>query len=282
MTKMVLDRNWIKNWEFFFFGTTMETPRQLTWIETEVIKRLLKNGRRHGEGTFSKVYLLRAGDRRAVAKIYKKKRFLPAMVKEAEALAALSGVPRVSTLFGVGKNPVTMITSCGGRSLYKLILRGQLSKYQAVHIGLQVAESVRLIHLRGWTHNDLKQDNIVVTRNCDLWDATLIDFGSAVRIGKAVYRKDKTGHINFPHIAPELFKGRGTSSASDVYSIGYLLASLIAQEDRNKEISLLIERAMIYNPEDRISVDDLVQRLRDVRFDILLDIVTEHLSALKI
>ncbi|XP_076029291.1 uncharacterized protein LOC143018077 [Oratosquilla oratoria] len=260
----------------------MEKPPELTWIESEVLKRLLKNGRRHGEGTFSKVYLLQAGDRRAVAKIYKKRRFLPAMVREAEALAALSGVPRVPTLFGVGRNPVTVITSCGGRSLYKMIHRRQLSKYQAVDIVFQVAESVRLIHLRGWTHNDLKQDNIVVKRNCDLWDATLIDFGSAVRIGKGVYSKNRTGHITFPHIAPELFKGRGTSSASDVYSIGYLLASLIAQEDQNEEISLLIARAMTYNPEDRISVDDLVQKLRDVRFNVLLDIVTKQLSSLKI
>ncbi|XP_076028936.1 uncharacterized protein LOC143017854 [Oratosquilla oratoria] len=279
---MALYRNLIKNWEFFFFCTTMETPPELTWIDAEVIKKYLKNARRHGEGTFAKVYTVPAGNMRVVAKIYKKRRFLPAMVREAEALAALSGVPRVPTLFGVGRNPVTLITSFGGRSLYKLIQRGQLSKYQAVDLVFQVTESVRLIHYRGWTHNDLKQDNIVVTKNCDLWNATIIDFGSAVRIGKAVYSKDRTGHITFPHIAPELFKGRGTSSGSDVYSIGYLLASLIAHEDRNEDISLLIKRAMTYNPEDRISVEDLVQKLRDVRFNILLDIVTEQLSSLKI
>ncbi|XP_076037533.1 ribosomal protein S6 kinase 2 beta-like [Oratosquilla oratoria] len=279
---MALDRNVIKNWELFFLCTTMEKARELTWIETEVIQRHLKNGRRHGEGTFAKVYLVPVGDTRVVAKIFKKRRFLPAMVHEAEALAALSGVPRVPTLFGVGRNPVTLITSCGGRSLYKLIQRRHLSKYQAVDIVFQVAESVRLIHLRGWTHNDLKQDNIVVEKNCELWSATLIDFGSAVRLGKAVYSRDRTGHITFPHIAPELFKGRGTSSGSDVYSIGYLLASLVAQEDRNEDISLLISRAMTYNPEDRLSVDDLVQKLRDVRFNILLDIVTEQLSSLKI
>ncbi|XP_076029239.1 sperm motility kinase X-like [Oratosquilla oratoria] len=278
---MALDRNLIKNWEFFFFGTTMEKAPELTWIETEVIKRHLKSARRHGEGTFAKVYLVPVGDRRVVAKIYKKRRFLPAMVKEAEALAALSGVPRVPTIFGVGRNPVTLITSFGGRSLYKLLQRGQLSKYQAVDLVFQVTESVRLIHHRGWSHNDIKQDNIVVERNCDIWDATLIDFGSAVRIGKAVYSKNRTGHITFPHIAPELFKGRGTSSASDVYSIGYLLASLIAHEDRNEDISLLIARAMTYNPEDRISVEDLVQKLGDVRFNILLDIVTEQLSSIK-
>ncbi|XP_076029304.1 aurora/IPL1-related protein kinase 2-like [Oratosquilla oratoria] len=279
---MALDRNWIKNWELFFFGTTMEQQRELNWIQTEVLKRLLKYGRRHGEGTFAKVYLLQAGDRKAVAKVFRKRRFLPAMVREAEALAELSGVPRVPTIFGVGRNPVTLITSYGGRSLYKLNQRRQFSKYQAVDIVYQVAESVRLIHHQGWTHNDIKEDNIVVKRNCDLWDATLIDFGSAVRIGKAVYSKNRTGHITFPHIAPELFKGRGTSSESDVYSIGYLLASLIAQEDRNEDISLLIARAMTYNPKDRISVDDIVQKLRDVRFNILLEIVTEKLSALKI
>ncbi|XP_076029464.1 uncharacterized protein LOC143018172 [Oratosquilla oratoria] len=279
---MALDRNWIKNWELFFFGTIMEQQRALTWIEAEVLKRLLRNGRRYGEGTFAKVYLLQAGDRRGVAKVFKKRRFLPAMVKEAEALAALSGVPRVPTLFGVGRNPVTLITSCGGRSLYKLIQRRQLSKYEAVDIVYQVAESVRLIHHRGWSHNDLKVDNIVVKRNSDLWDATLIDFGSAVPIGKGVYSKNRTGHITFPHIAPELFKGRGTSSGSDVYSIGYLLASLIAQEDRNEEISSLIASTMTYKAEDRISVDDLVQRLRDVRFNILLDIITEQFSELKI
>ncbi|XP_076029657.1 uncharacterized protein LOC143018266 [Oratosquilla oratoria] len=260
----------------------MEKTPELTWIDTEVINRYLKNAGRHGEGTFAKVYLVPVGDTRVVAKIFKKKRFLPAMIKEAEALAALSGVPRVPNLFGVGRNPVTLVTSYGGRSLYKLIQRGQLSKYQAVDLVLQVTESVRLIHLRGWTHNDIKQDNIVVTRNRDLWNATLIDFGSAVRIGKAVYSKDRTGHITFPHIAPELFKGRGTSSESDVYSIGHLLASLTAQEDRSEEISLLIKKAMTYKPEDRISVNDLVQKLRDLRFNILLDIVTEELSSLKI
>ncbi|XP_076049780.1 serine/threonine-protein kinase pim-1-like [Oratosquilla oratoria] len=177
--------------------------------------------------------------------------------------------------------PVTLVTSCGGRSLYQLTQRGQLSKYQAVDLVLQVTESVRLIHLRGWTHNDIKEDNIVVTRNRDLWNATLlIDFGSAVPIGKAVYSKDRTGHIAFPHIAPELFKGRGgTSSGSDVYSIGHLLASLVASEEhRSEEISILIERAKTYKAEDRISVDDLVQRLRDLRFNILLDIVTQTMS----
>ncbi|XP_076038783.1 tyrosine-protein kinase Yes-like [Oratosquilla oratoria] len=279
---MALDWNVIKNWELFFLCTTMENARELTWIDTEVIQRHLKNGRRNGEGTFAKVYLVPVGDTRVVAKVFKKRRFLPAMVHEAEALAALSGVPRVPTLFGVGRNPVTLITSCRGRSLYKLIQRRHLSKYQAVDIVFQVAESVRLIHLRGWTHNDLKQDNIVVEKNCELWSATLIDFGSAVRMGKAVYSSNRTGHITFPHIAPELFKGRGTSSGSDVYSIGYLLASLVAQEDRNEDISLLIARAMTYSPEDRLSVDDLVQKLRDVRFNILLDIVTEQLSSLKI
>ncbi|XP_076029372.1 tyrosine-protein kinase yes-like [Oratosquilla oratoria] len=260
----------------------MEKPPELNWIETEVIKRHLRKARSHGEGTFAKVYLVPAGDTRVVAKVFKKKRFLPAMIKEAEALAALSAVPRVPTLFGVGRNPVTLVTSYGGRSLYKLIQRGQLSKYQAVDLVLQVTESVRLIHLRGWTHNDIKEDNIVVTRNRDLWNATLIDFGSAVHIGKAVYSKGRTGHIAFPHIAPELFKGRGTSSESDVYSIGHLLASLTAQEDRSEEISLLIKKAMTYKPEDRISVDDLVQKLRDLRFNILLNIVTEELALLKI
>ncbi|XP_076069909.1 uncharacterized protein LOC143041763 [Oratosquilla oratoria] len=279
---MDLDRSLIKNWEFFFLSTTMKDTPELTWIETEVIQRHLRNARRHGEGTFAKVYLVPVGDTRVVAKIFKKKRFLPAMVKEAEALAALSGVPRVPTIFGVGRNPITLITSFGGRSLYKMIQRRQLSKYQAVEIVFQVAESVRLIHQRGWTHNDIKLDNIVVERNHDLWNPTLIDFGSAVRIGKAVYSKNRTGHITFPHIAPELFKGRGTSSGSDVYSIGYLLASLVAQEDRNEDISLLIKRAMTYNPQDRISVEDLVQKLRDVRFNILLDIVTQQLSSLKI
>ncbi|XP_076029004.1 ribosomal protein S6 kinase 2 beta-like [Oratosquilla oratoria] len=278
---MALDMSLIKNWELFFLCTIMEEARELTWIETEVIQSHMKNARRYGEGTFAKVYLVPVWDTRVVAKIFKKRRFLPAMVKEAEALAALSGVPRVPTLFGVGRNPVTLITSFGGRSLYRLIQRRQLSKYQAVDIVFQVAESVRLIHLRGWTHNDLKEDNIVVEKNCDLWSATLIDFGSAVRMGKAVYSKNRTGHITFPHIAPELFKGRGTSSGNDVYSIGYLLASLIAQEDRNEEISLLIARAMTYNPEHRISLDDLVQKLRHVRFNILLDIVTEQLSSLK-
>ncbi|XP_076062447.1 tyrosine-protein kinase Yes-like [Oratosquilla oratoria] len=200
----------------------MEKPSALTWLHPEATKELLENGRRLGEGTFSAVFAISVGDMKVCAKIFKDKNSLPLMVEEAEAFAALSGVPRVPTLFCVTETPVGFVSSFGGHSLMKLIDRKQLSRCQAVDMGLQVAESVRMIHLRGWTHNDVKDDNVVVKRKGDLFEATLIDFGNTVRIDEVVYSRNSTGHITFLHVPPELFQGHGTSSKSDVYSVGYL------------------------------------------------------------
>ncbi|XP_076029839.1 tyrosine-protein kinase Fgr-like [Oratosquilla oratoria] len=279
---MVLDRNLRKNLGIFFLCTTKENTPALVWLHPEVTKELLENGRRLGEGTFAVVYVISAGDSKVCAKIFKSKDYLPSMVEEAKALAALSGVPRVPTLFCVAENPVTLVTSFGGHPLEKLVLRKQLSRCQALDIGLQVAESVRLMHLRGWAHNDLKVDNVVVKKEGDRFSATIIDFGNAIRIGEVIFGRDRTGHISFPHIAPELFQGQAASSKSDVYSLGHLLASLIAKEDRNDELSFLIARAVTYDEEDRLSINALVQRLHEIHFTIFMDSLADMFSALKI
>ncbi|XP_076062442.1 uncharacterized protein LOC143037774 [Oratosquilla oratoria] len=259
----------------------MEKPAALTWLHPDTAKELLKIGRRLGEGTYATAFLISGVDKKVCAKIFRDRASMPSMVKEAEALTILSGVPHIPTLFCVIENPVGLVTSFGGCSLMKLIYRKQLSRCQAVDIGLQIAESVQMIHELGWTHNDIKYDNVVVKNNGFLLEATLIDFGNAARIGKVTCGTDSSAHITFPHIAPELFQGQSNSSKSDVYSIGYLLATIIPQEDQNEEVSLLIARAMTYNVNDRLSIDVLVQLLRGIHFNIFVGTIGDLFSALE-
>ncbi|XP_076062444.1 tyrosine-protein kinase Fgr-like [Oratosquilla oratoria] len=259
----------------------MEKPAVIDWLEPDAAWELLRNGRRLGEGSFATAFLISVGDMKVCAKIFRDKASLPSMVEEAEALAVMSGVPHVPTLFCVTENPVGLVTSFGGRSLMKLIDRERLSRCHAVNIGLQIAESVQMIHQRGWTHNDIKDDNVVVKKNGFLLEATLIDFGNAARIGEATYGTDSITQITYPHIAPELFQGQTNSSKSDVYSIGYLLATIIPQEDQDEEVSLLIARAMNDNVDHRLSIDVLVQELREIHFNFFVGTIGDPFSALE-
>ncbi|XP_076062443.1 uncharacterized protein LOC143037775 [Oratosquilla oratoria] len=259
----------------------MEKPTAFAWLGPDATRELLKNGRRLGEGTFATAFLISGVDMKVCAKIFRNKASLPSMVEEAEALTAMSGVPHIPTLFCVTENPVGLVTSFGGCSLMKLVYQKQLSGCQAVDIGLQIAESVQMIHQRGWTHNDIKYDNVVVMKNGFLLESTLIDFGNAARIGKVTCGTDSSAHITFPHIAPELFKGQSNSSKSDVYSIGHLLATIIPQEEQNEEVSLLIARAKTYNVDHRLSIDVLVQVLRGIHFNIFVGTIGDLFSALE-
>ena len=84
------------------------------------------------------------------------------------------------------------------------------------------------IHERGFLHNDLKSNNVVIDGSEN--KPVIIDLGKSCKIVKARLRKPKVNiekSMNkFPHIAPEMQRGGRQSIASDVFSFGYLVTRL--------------------------------------------------------
>jgi serine/threonine-protein kinase len=113
---------------------------------------------------------------------------------------------------------------CPGGTLDQLLLeQGRLPLRVAVRLVEDVAEGLAFAHEAKVLHRDVKPANVFLT---DQGRAKLGDFGtgsfmtdpSDERVGTAFY------------MAPELFEGRPSSVASDVYSLGVLAFEVLTGE----------------------------------------------------
>ena len=96
----------------------------------------------------------------------------------------------------------------------------------------QAADALDFVHRKGFLHNDLKGDNILLFKENEAIRPVIIDFGKCLgltnpkryNLTDKEQRKYKKHHR---HIAPELVGGTHPQSCeSDVYSYGYLLRQI--------------------------------------------------------
>nr|XP_045603217.1 probable myosin light chain kinase DDB_G0282429 [Procambarus clarkii] len=134
---------------------------------------------------------------------------------EIEALAALRGLVGVQKLLGVCPETLTLITEYSGETWTGVLERGQ-SVQECLKVLRQVCQITETIHARGWVHVDIKADNICVHHTSEGIQATIIDFGLAMRIGE---QADFPEGTQCAYIAPEVLENRPCTPAADVYSI---------------------------------------------------------------
>ncbi|GAB2974315.1 serine/threonine protein kinase [Saccharothrix stipae] len=104
----------------------------------------------------------------------------------------------------------------GGRDLTAFVEgEGPVSSVRTAAVITQLCAVVGELHVRGWTHRDLKLDNSLIDDNGRVW---LIDLGSAVRIGSERYPAGTPGYT-----APEIIDGAPSTAVSDIFSLGCLL-----------------------------------------------------------
>lgn len=145
-----------------------------------------------------------------------------------------------------------------GRTLEELLqVQGPLGADEARQVGAAVCRGLSAVHKAGLVHQDLKAHNVMREEGGRI---VLMDFGEGLRSSS---RSDTwlAGAAGTPlYLAPEIFAGRSSSEASDIYSVGVLLFHLVTGsypvEGGNR---LEIERA---HQEGRRS------RLRDARPDL--------------
>ncbi|CUE92238.1 protein kinase, putative [Bodo saltans] len=159
---------------------------------------------------------------------------------------------------------------------------------QALKWSLQTAEGLRYLHINDLLHLDVKPSNVL--RFGDV--VKICDFDTARKIDKENDSTKGTGRLTYAYAAPEVINMEDASHVSDLYSLGCLIFELITGErychetDEIKiakdvkesklpsvlqrpwppccpeEVSLLTERLLSYDGNERSPVDEVIQTLK--------------------
>ena len=135
-------------------------------------------------------------------------------------------LPGVQRLVGVCVPTRQLITGFAGTTLNKYFRQTKPSFADAISVFLQISTTLQQMHDKGFSHNDIKDDNICVQVDSNGPKATIIDLGLAERDGATQIYQYTSDTDSYPWIAPELLlHTHPCGEASDVYSMAYLLAN---------------------------------------------------------
>jgi len=148
--------------------------------------------------------------------------------RECRTMGTLSDHPNIVTVFGNGRTDkgdlYIVMEFLGKGSLADRLAEGPLPWVEVVDVGVRIADALQAAHDGGVLHRDVKPENIFVS---NYGEAKLGDFGIARLEGGASTR---SGVItaSVAHAAPEILDGKRPNEASDVYSLGSTLFTLLA------------------------------------------------------
>ena len=185
---------------------------------------------RLGAGGMGQVYLgVSPGGRTVAIKLihpshaqtaYFKERF----AREIEAARRVGGFHTATVVDAdPGADPPWMVTAyIEGPSLQEAVVQGGPMPPDRVRaLGAALAEGLAAIHACGLVHRDLKPSNVILAAD----GPRIIDFGIA-RTVDAHTGITSTGTLvgTFAYMSPEQMRGEPAGSASDVFSLGGMLA----------------------------------------------------------
>ena len=194
------------------------------------------------------------------------------VVGEATILSELGDHPGIPHLFGVCSEEapfylVLQYHAVEGRSLTlsKAVTTGMVAVAEdCIKILKQIGEILLFLHTKGYLHNDLKGNNVVLD-GANL-NPIIIDFGKSRKISKTRLLKPKVdikkASERYPHIAPELHRGERQSIASDVYSFGALINRVL--KDGKFDVPALKSAAkscLSASPGKRPELKDILQEM---------------------
>jgi serine/threonine protein kinase len=158
------------------------------------------------------------------ADLVEDKDFIKRFEREAKAMARINH-SNVTQIYGIGEEqgvPYFVMEYIEGESLDKIFDKTSLPLNRAIDIILQVAEGLKVAHLKGIIHRDVKPANIFITSSDQI---KIGDFGLA-----KTKEEHKTGEASLtgvgtalgtPHyISPEQAVGEAVDFRADIYSLG--------------------------------------------------------------
>jgi tetratricopeptide (TPR) repeat protein len=183
--------------------------------------------------------------------------------RERQTLARLAH-PNIARLFDGGETPAgepyIVMEFVDGRALAAWRDEASPGRRARLDLFLAAASAVAFAHRNLVVHGDITLANILVDA---AGQPKLIDFGiSSPATGADVMtaRGGKGGLHTPGFAAPERILGAPSTTLSDVYSLGRVLAWLTEGDDADPELAAIVTRATAEDPEHRYST---VEALRD-------------------
>jgi eukaryotic-like serine/threonine-protein kinase len=104
----------------------------------------------------------------------------------------------------------------------QIVAQGKLPADEALDVASQLCSGLAAAHDSGVLHRDFKSANIILCRGSDGLRAVITDFGLACGIGQV---GEWGGTLRY--MAPEVWQGKKTSKASDIYALGVVLYEML-------------------------------------------------------
>ena len=205
----------------------MFTKGQLINDRYEIIKSI-------GEGGMANVYLAtdKFLDRKVAVKVLRgdlsnDEKFIRRFQREAYAASTLSH-PNIVEMYDVGEDNGTyyiVMEYIEGRTLKQLLKkRGSLTAPEVVDIMLQLTSGMMHAHDMYIIHRDLKPQNIMIS---DDGKIKITDFGIAMALNSTQLTQTNSVMGSVHYLPPEQASGKGSTTKSDIYSMGIMLFELL-------------------------------------------------------
>jgi len=206
-------------------------PANLREGRNLLVNRRWETVRPLGEGGMGRVHLARdrhQGGREVALKILRHGRLEPeAAARFRDEFASLARLrhPNLAEVYDYGLIegdgvPFLTLEVIDGRDLATLPRAEARAACET--IAAQCLRALDFIHTRGWRHNDIKPQNIMLTAARQV---KLLDFGLARPIAGGGARDGPSGTLHY--LAPELLAGGAGDGRSDLYAMGVVLYELL-------------------------------------------------------
>ena len=201
------------------------------------------------------------------------------LVHEAKVIIALGDQPNLPMILGVVTKslPLCLVTQFHGVkeesvTLHQAANTKMLTLAHCIDIFLKICPALGHVHLKGYLHNDIKANNVVLERTSvseTEYKPVLIDFGKSTQASASqrCYRKQKAPECRGKsYLAPEVLNERLYSAASDIYSLGRMLKAVSSMVGFYQRVRALVKEATDENPALRPSLDHFMQKTAAVKF----------------
>lgn len=154
-------------------------------------------------------------------------KFIRRFQREAYAASTLSH-PNIVEMYDVGEDNGTyfiVMEYIEGRTLKQLLKkRGSLTAPEVVDIMLQLTDGIAHAHDMYIIHRDLKPQNIMIS---DDGKIKITDFGIAMALNSSQLTQTNSVMGSVHYLPPEQASGKGSTTKSDIYSMGIMLFELL-------------------------------------------------------